>query len=393
MIRKVRFNNFYSFNGEQEISFLANKKETYDYFQSANSDQITKIAGFIGGNASGKTNVMRFFSFLAYFVCRNVNDKTPFLSEFVYKTFFNKSEPSKFYIEFERDGALYFYNFSIQRDKILDETLSFKKLQKRARIKEVFSRHLNTINHLENDVFKNITIESLPKIRDDISFITFMKRSAYSVDIINSIYDYFSHFQTNIDEKGETYNLYHQFVTIDDYSSDEDLKKITDNFLHDFDIGLERFEVEKTTRGNKRRVDIKGIHITDSGEKALPFDYESNGTRSLFYAIMRIEKALKNNSIAVLDELEFGMHPEALSKILSYFISENKEGRAQLIFSSHSFDFLNRFDMHQIYLVQKNQKCESSVVRLNEVEGIRSDDNFFAKYMTGAYGAFPKIRI
>ena len=68
-------------------------------------------------------------------------------------------------------------------------------------------------------------------------------------------------------------------------------------------------------------------------------------------------------------------------------------GKAQLIFSSHSFNFMNKLDMHQINLVQKNSKSESLVYSLNQVEGIRSDDNFLNKYMTGTYGAFPKIRV
>jgi hypothetical protein len=54
---------------------------------------------------------------------------------------------------------------------------------------------------------------------------------------------------------------------------------------------------------------------------------------------------------------------------------------------------MNKLDMHQIFLTQKNDDGESLVYRLNDIEGIRTDENFLAKYMTGAYGAFPKIRI
>ena len=59
MIRKVKFSNFYSFYKEQEISFLAKKKKTHDYYFSDSSDQISKVAGFAAGNAAGKTNDMR----------------------------------------------------------------------------------------------------------------------------------------------------------------------------------------------------------------------------------------------------------------------------------------------------------------------------------------------
>jgi hypothetical protein len=42
-------------------------------------------------------------------------------------------------------------------------------------------------------------------------------------------------------------------------------------------------------------------------------------------------------------------------------------------------------------LVEKDENCESTAWRLDEVEGVRNDDNFYAKYMAGAYGAVPRL--
>ena len=103
--------------------------------------------------------------------------------------------------------------------------------------------------------------------------------------------------------------------------------------------------------------------------------------------------ALKNNNFVVIDEIEAGLHPEALNKLISYFIEKNSKTTAQLIFSSHSLGFMNKFDMHQLYLANKDENNKSLVYRLNQVENIRSDENFLNKYMSGAYGGFPKIRI
>ena len=46
---------------------------------------------------------------------------------------------------------------------------------------------------------------------------------------------------------------------------------------------------------------------------------------------------------------------------------------------------------YQIFLVEKNPECESEVYRLNDVEGVRSDDNLFKKYLAGSYGGVPDI--
>lgn len=393
MIRKVKFSNFYSFKGEQEISFLAKKKKTYDYFQSESNDQITKVAGFIGGNASGKTNVMRFFSFLSYFVCRKINDESSLMPDIACKTFFNNKKPSNFYIEFENKNSIFFYDFSIKENIILKESLHIKKIEKGAKKTEVFLRQLNIIKTLNSNYFENISIDAFPKIREDISFITFIKKSTYSVDIINSVYDYFSGFKTNINEKGEINNVAHQFKALELYLKDESLKKEMEDFICHFDVGLNSFIIKKEIREKGVFISVQGIHNTKEKNNKLDFSYESRGTRSLFFTMANILSALKNNSVVIIDEIEAGFHPEALNKLISYFIDENEKGNAQIIFSSHSLGFINKLDMHQIYLVEKDEESKSFVYRLNQVSGVRSDENFLAKYMTGAYGAFPKIRI
>jgi len=238
MIRKVRFSNFYSFYKEQEINFLANKKKTYDYYTSKSGEQITKIAGFIGGNASGKTNVMRLFSFFSHFVCRKTSEEPALIKDIAYKTFFNSKEKSDFYIEFEKNDSIFYYDFSIKNNVIIKESLSVRQIEKNAREIIIFARQSNTIKLLNNNYFTNLSIDTLPKIREDVSFIAFIKQSPYSIDIINIVYDYFLGFKTNINEKGQLNNLAHQFKTLDIYLNDNDVKKGMEDFICRFDGGL-----------------------------------------------------------------------------------------------------------------------------------------------------------
>ena len=393
MIRKVKFSNFYSFYKEQEINFLSKKKKTYDYYQSKSGDQITKIAGFVGGNASGKTNVMRFFSFLSYFVCRNVGDGFSIIPEIAYKTFFNNDKKSTFYVEFEKDNSIFFYDFSIKKNVIISESLSMKKIEKGSRKSEIFLRQLGHVKNLNSEYFKNISTEALPKIRKDVSFIAFMKGSQYSVDIINSIYDYLSGFKTNISEMGEINHTGHRIEILESYLNSSELKKEMENFIRHFDIGLSDFEIKKEKSKGAVVITVSGIHFANEKKNKLDFNYESRGTQALFFTMANILSALKNNKVVIVDEIECGFHPEALSKLISYFINENEDKNAQLIFSSHSLGFMNKLDMHQIFLVDKNDNSESVVCRLNKVPSIRPDENFLGKYMAGAYGAFPKIRV
>ena len=42
-------------------------------------------------------------------------------------------------------------------------------------------------------------------------------------------------------------------------------------------------------------------------------------------------------------------------------------------------------------LVEKDEQGNSDAWRLDSIQGVRKDDNLYAKYMAGAYGAVPRI--
>jgi AAA15 family ATPase/GTPase len=378
MIRKVRFNNFYSFKDEQEINFLANKKNSYSYANIKSKENITKIAAFIGGNASGKTNIMRLFSFLSYFVCMSSKDDTTPLNSIVFKTFYNNKSPSNFYIEYEDDNKIYFYELRIQNNVVLKEELKCKEIAKNAKRRKLFLREKDNLTYLNKLYFKNFSKKFVMNIRLDVSLIAFLK-SHYNIDVINHVYDYFLKFKTNINERGEISNPAHQIKTLELY-----LK---------VDLGLSGFEIKKEINKESFKISVTGLHTIKEKSYKLDFIYESRGTQSLFFTLANIFTAIKNNAVVVIDEIELGLHPEALNKLVSYIIDENKNKRAQIIFSSHSLRFIKKLDMHQLFLTEKDEHGNSIVYRLNEVKGIRSDENFLAKYMSGAYGGFPNIRV
>ena len=78
--------------------------------------------------------------------------------------------------------------------------------------------------------------------------------------------------------------------------------------------------------------------------------------------------------------------------LLDLFISKKTNpNNAQLIFSCHSIELMKKLDKYQVLLVEKDEYGYSHVIRLDEIKGVRSDDNIYAKYDAGAYGAVPNI--
>ena len=85
------------------------------------------------------------------------------------------------------------------------------------------------------------------------------------------------------------------------------------------------------------------------------------------------------------------MHPHMIEPILELFASRaTNPHQAQIIFTSHSVEVMNLLGKSQVILVEKTH-CESEAWRLDSMGGVRSQDNLYAKYMSGAYGAVPQL--
>ena len=124
----------------------------------------------------------------------------------------------------------------------------------------------------------------------------------------------------------------------------------------------------------------------------LSFFDESSGTQHLFLILSKIIKALETGSMVILDEFDTYLHPSMIPELVNLFISpEFNEKNAQLLFSTHHPLILNSLDKYQIVLCEKDENGCSESWRLDDIEGVRSDDYYFAKYMSGAYGEIPRL--
>lgn len=136
-----------------------------------------------------------------------------------------------------------------------------------------------------------------------------------------------------------------------------------------------------------------GQHTVAGKPYPLPMFLESSGTQRLFILLRWLLPVLSSGSTAIMDEFECDLHPHMIVPILDLFKNpETNPNNAQLFFSCHNIDVLNQLDKTQVVLVEKDgSTCESKVWRLDEMKGVRRDDNLYAKYMAGAYGAVPNI--
>jgi predicted ATPase len=167
--------------------------------------------------------------------------------------------------------------------------------------------------------------------------------------------------------------------------------------LSEWDLGLSGVDLQEIQLNPVEAPDEKswfpfGRHVSGTNSFSLPFNMESSGTQGAFILLSRLLPVLENGGLAVIDEFENDLHPLMLEPILDLFANpETNPQGAQLIFSTHAVEVLNLVEKSQVMLVEKDPNCLSTAYRMDTVEGIRNDDNFYAKYMAGTYGAVPDL--
>ena len=183
------------------------------------------------------------------------------------------------------------------------------------------------------------------------------------------------------------------------YFKNKDYFDSAKEYLKKLDLGLSDIDIkEKKQQTPKGKIKPLywpyGIHKHKSKEFTISFIAESFGTQKLYTTLRMILPALDTGSLCVIDEIESSLHPKMLPFICNLFASEDSNPKgAQLLCTTHAPILVNELSKHQIFLTEKNKDSESEIYRLDEVEGIKPNDNLLGKYLAGAYGGVPEIDI
>jgi len=402
VITKVKFKNFYNFHDEQEIDFTLNKRCSSSNFDISLQDgtRVSNILNVLGHNGSGKTNLLKVLPFLKWFL--NSSSKLEPDEDIIFFSFGNNIKPTTITVDYVRDGLEKRYFVHLTKNSIIEETISFKN-PKTNKFSYLFKR---TVNDKGNTVFKikdPITNEIKTQIYKKIS----KNHSIFSV-IKNFNYDEleddptiphidFTNVETNINHIGKTSITSKTLFSASKwYKENQDEFESAKSFMMSLDLGiddimLEPIEYVGTNDKFETRILAQFKHTSPVGDFTLPILNESTGTKSIFISLTHIFRALKTGGIAVIDELDNDLHIHMLKPLIELFSDKKVNNKyAQLLFSCHSPEILNHLHKHQVYLVEK-VSCISEAWRLDSVEGLRSDDNLYIKYINGSLGGTANI--
>ncbi len=402
MIHSFSCENFYSFGEKSSLNFKVSNitPKGNGYFETPLGNKLSKVEAVIGANASGKTNLLKVLPFFRWIIIESFNRSPE--SKIPIHTFLGSdtNKSANLSVVFEINEGIYIHSLTVNKERILKESLkvtSFKK--KKYSTKTLFSRKWD--KQKNNYILKDPSFDLPEGVENSQRTNASLLSTAIRLNHKESqhIAKYWEQIETNVVEAGwlgdpSTPNKLPQwFEALLFYSNNEKLKEAAEKLLSQFDLGLNQILFDKEKSDNEITIkNIQAVHLFGAKEHKLPIIYESSGTKQLFVILKIILNALATGSIAIVDEFDVNLHPEIVIELYNLFIHpETNPKNAQLLISTHSHLLLSIIDKYQITLVEKNEKGSSESWRLDTMTGVRSDENYYAKYIAGTYGAIPNI--
>lgn len=379
MLLEFGAKNYYSFKEGFEISLRLNQSCPEEI---SKNKEFSNILCVKGANGSGKTNALRMLLFLKMFCCNSFNNKPD--DEIAIESFYSNNEPTEFFIVFGIEGIEYTYEVQLTRKKILSEKLYKKAVRKTLLIDRAYDSFVYL-----HPQFKKLNVI---KLRDNASLIS--TANQYEIVEIKEFYDFFRNIIQNVSSSGTSLWTPSLSVTSEFYSKLPDVFDFVKKVIYRCDLGINDINIEyrEDEKGNKHYYPIFSHNVGDEAH-TLHYSNESSGTRSLYLQLGAYHTALNNGGLLVLDEFDINIHPDILPLLIELF--ENEETNindAQLIFTTHNADIMDKLSKYRIILTSKENN-ESFLYRLDEIPGdiLRNDRPISPIYKSGKIGGIPKI--
>lgn len=444
MLVRISIENFKSFDSPVEFTMISSGKiqTLKEHRIQVKGSNILKNAVIYGANASGKSNLVDFFSFFK----STVQNELPLscVEWYCKNKEENKSKESTFEIQFILDQKCYAYGFSavLSERKITDEWLY--ELHQNGTGKQLFECGCSRRPVLG----ENVRLSAAERARFDVYaedfegnvttlFLKEMNRGKKYADdskllFFQNAYRWFNN---------HLYVIHPDTPLMDfEYYYDEPSLERINQVIQTFDTGISRVSIKdismeelenavpkevfaqmvqhinaklQASADEKKEVEI---HITMRSKESIfnitvngtqepivkticlhhgksfydfRFEDESDGTRRLF-DLIDILLNQKEDVVYIVDELERSLHPKLTEHYLELFSKLHENHRNQLIFTTHESCIMKQslFRRDEIWFMERNIDNASTIYSLDRFKE-RYDKQLSKAYLEGRYGAIP----
>lgn len=369
MLQNYSLKGFKSFKHCTEVDL---KKTQYQTLEKDNvTDGILKGCMFVGGNASGKTNLIEGLRFLlhALFSKGDINYDR-------FLCLFSESGVFENTYEFWIDDHQIRYQICYQKqDSMLaeylyvDQTLMMERIGSNAR-SEVS----------ENKFFTDIPSESL--FLRDLWFNTKFRGH----EVLQHWFEFLSqskyvnpqnHMIVSFKDGGE--------MTIDQYVKKNGVEPLN-AFFTECGMG---FSLIYRPELKQDAFQLSGLYMKRDGIGVdIPMSIESLGNKTLMMILPAYLSVIQNGGILICDEFSSALHNDLEELLVKYFMKHSQ--RAQMMIVSHSTNLLSSslFRPDQLYAVNFDSEG-SNIVRFSS-EQPRTSQNYEKMYLGGVFSGLPR---
>ena len=359
--------------------------------------KLLPVAVLYGPNASGKSNVLRALESLWLLLGLSQQEAVYSLRK-AYQPFrfaaYTAAAPCQFELIFLMEGVRYAYSVAFEETQVVHEKLVFYPKGREARLFERQAQDFQFGEYLKGQkaVIAELTrADQLYLVKASENNLTQLRKL-----VLHLLF----HFTALLDAQDAVYDVHTPYPveTLQQLQEDPEIWEQALTLLKGFDTGIKDIKIEQAAGMGWQ---VSAVHeVFDAsgkkiGEEMLPFYEESAGTQQLFRFLGSMLRALQTGKTLLIDEFERSLHPHITTYLISLFQNPklNRRG-AQLLLATHDTHLLHAANLsrEQIWLVEKDSQGGSELFSLADVGGVRTDLPFEKWYLSGRFGAVPKLQ-
>lgn len=433
MLLRFAAENIMSFkDGVEFNTFPASKTHSHDWHKiECGHATALRLSAIYGANGAGKSNLLKCICLLKSIVSHEKLGDVAIDSDLCFRLDNDgKSAPSELAIEFCTEGKIFYYHIRFTRNEVVGEQLF---LSQKNNDVEIFRRNEDGLKvssefmssaGSEAELFVNAMKRV---IRPDMSALSFFGTYyAQEMPLVHIALDWLKRIQVVLPTM-RTGFLPHLLEV------DTRFAALVNSIVPDLHTGINRLDIRKEVitdedaRGVKALLNaltdakenpgqpqlvmetkngeianivvedgcawlktLVAIHKdADGNDVEMSMDMESDGTRRLVEYMPLLYSLLKRDGVFLIDEIERSVHPIMIKTLINK-ISEDREARGQLIFTTHESALLDQsiFRPDEIWFAQKDVNQATQLYPLSDYN-IHRTANIENGYLNGRYGGIP----